>query len=121
MLTKVQWNKSKWANNTVNNTSTKLGVDIIEAKANTSSYSDKATDLYPKGNTECLKTEPFFLYNIAMSNRIITFDVNEGGNMIVLEVESVQHSEVSVRKVIENGQVIIIREGQKFDILGNRL
>lgn len=121
MVTKVQWNKSKWANNTVNNTSTKLGVDIIEAKANTSSYLDKATDLYPKGNTECLRTEPFFLYNIAMSNRIITFDVNEGGNMIVLEVESVQHSELSVRKVIENGQVIIIREGQKFDILGNRL
>ena len=59
--------------------------------------------------------------DIAMSNRIVTFNVNGGGQEINLDVPNVPVSNVSVQKIIENGKVIILRDGQKFDILGNRL
>lgn len=121
MITKVQWSKTKWANNTVNNTSSKLGVDIIEAKPNTSSYTDKATDLYPYGATEFTKVADYQITNIDMENRIVTFDVNGGGQALLLDVESIKQADVKTRKIIENGRVVILREGLKFDILGNRL
>ena len=59
--------------------------------------------------------------DIEMNNRIITFNVNGGGQDVNLDVESVQPSAVSVQKIVEDGKVIILRDGQKFDILGNRL
>lgn len=121
MITKVQWSKTKWAQNTVNNTSSKLGVDIIEAKPNTSSYTDKATDLYPYGATEFTKVADYQITNIDMENRIVTFDVNGGGQALLLDVESIKQADVKTRKIIENGRVVILREGLKFDILGNRL
>ena len=121
MVTKVQWSNSKWANNTVNNTSTSLGIDILEARANTSSYSDKATDLYPKGSTQFLKMDNYHVTNIVMDNRIITFDVNDGGQMIVLEVESIQPTEGSIQKVVRDGQVLILRDGKTYDLLGRKI
>ena len=121
MATKVQWNKSKWANNTVNNTSTSLGIDILEARANTSSYSDKATDLYPKGSNQFLKMDNYHVTNIVMDNRIITFDVNDGGQMIVLEVGNVQSDDVQCTKVLYNGQVYIIRDGKTYDLFGRKI
>jgi hypothetical protein len=117
----VQWSKSKWANNTVNNTSTSLGIDILEARANTSSYSDKATDLYPKGSTQFLKMDNYHVTNIVMDNRIITFDVNDGGQMIVLEVGNVQSDDVQCTKVLYNGQVYIIRDGKIYDLFGRKI
>ena len=121
MITKVQWSKPQCANNTVNNTSSKLGVDIIEATPNTSSYTDKATDLYPYGATEFTKVADYQITNIDMENRIVTFDVNGGGQALLLDVESIKQADVKTRKIIENGRVVILREGLKFDILGNRL
>ena len=121
MITKVQWSKTKWANNTVNNTSSKLGVDIIEATPNSLSYNDKATDLYPYGATEFTKVSNYQITNIDMENRIVTFDVNGGGQALLLDVESIKQADVKTQKIIENGRVVILREGLKFDILGNRL
>ena len=121
MITKVQWSKTKWANNTVNNTSSKLGVDIIEATPNTSSYTDRATDLYPYGATEFTKVADYQITNIDMENRIVTFNVNGGGQALLLDVESIKQADVKTQKIIENGRVVILREGLKFDILGNRL
>ena len=121
MITKVNWNRGKWEGNTVNNVASQMGVDIIEAKTNTSYYTDKATDLYPAGSNSFTKVAQYQVTDIAMSNRIITFDVNDGGQEINLDVQNVPTSNISVQKVIENGKVIILRDGQKFDILGNRL
>ena len=121
MITKVQWSKTKWANNTVNNTSSKLGVDIIEATPNSSSYMDKATDLYPYGATEFTKVADYQITNIDMENRIVTFDVNGGGQMIVLEVGNVQSDDVPCTKVLYNGQVYIIRDGKTYDLFGRKI
>ena len=63
MLTKVQYDYNKWYYNTVNNTASKMGVDIIEATTNTSP-TNKATDLFPVGATEYTKINRHPIYNI---------------------------------------------------------
>lgn len=63
MLTKVQYDYDKWYKNTVNNTASKMGVDIIEATTNTSA-TNKATDLFPVGATEYTKISEHPIYNI---------------------------------------------------------
>ena len=63
MLTKVQYDYDKWYKNTVNNTASKMGVDIIEATTNTSA-TNKATDLFPVGATEYTKINRHPIYNI---------------------------------------------------------
>lgn len=121
LVTKVQWSKTKWEQNTVNNTASKLGVDIIEAKDNTSSYSDKATDLYPKGATSFTKVDEYQVTNIAMSNRLITFDVNGGGETRTLDIEGVETMETGCRKILLDGQVRIVRDGKIYDLTGRQI
>ena len=124
MVTKVQWSRSKWANNKVNNTSSSLGVDILEAKANTSYYNDKATDLYPAGATQFTKNTNFQVNNITMNSttKVITFDVNGGGSNVTLDIERMEVNENQrATKMLIDGRVVILRDGILFDILGNRL
>lgn len=120
MITKVQWSKYKWENNTVNNTASAMGVDIIEAKANTSSYYDKATDLYPKGATEFTKVTNYQVTDIAMADSIITFNVNGGGSEINLAIPTVTEQGQSI-KILRDGKLFIIRNGVTYDITGRRL
>ena len=121
MITKVQWSKERWEGNTVNNYSTNLGVDIIEAKTNTSAYYDKGTDLYPAGATEFTKIIAYQVTNIAMANRIVTFDVNGGGEDVNLDVEKVQGDEVQYTKVIKNGVLYLMYKGTMYDVQGRRV
>ena len=64
MLTKVQYDYDKWYYNRVNNTKSKLGVDIIEAKANSLTNTNLPTDLFPAGATEYTKISGHPIYNI---------------------------------------------------------
>ena len=118
MVTKIQWNENKWITNTVNNTSTSMGVDIIEAKKNTSRYYDWNTDLYPKGATEFTDVANFQVTNIQMSNSIIVFDVNGGGDPIRLDVESVQTSDDGYHKILKDGKLYIMHKGTMYDAMG---
>ena len=121
MITKIKWSASKWKNNTVNNYANSMGVDLIEARTNTSSSSDKSTDLYPVGATEFTMNTNYQVTNIALTEEgVITFDVNGGGATINLDVENVEAAAAAVKQ-IENGRVVIFRDGKKYDILGNRL
>ena len=121
MITKIKWSASKWKNNTVNNYANSMGVDLIEARTNTSSSLDKSTDLYPVGATEFTMNTNYQVTNIALTEEgVITFDVNGGGATINLDVENVEAAAAAVKQ-IENGRVVIFRDGKKYDILGNRL
>ena len=98
-----------------------MGVDIIEAKANTTSgYSAKAraTDLYPKGADEFTSISAYQVTNIVLENELITFDVNGGGNEINLGIDDVNGDKVQCTKVLLNGQVYIIRNGAVYDLNG---
>ena len=119
MITKIQWSKTKWEENTVNNNSSSMGVDIIEAKKNTSSYTDKTTDLYPTGATSFTQVNNYQVTDIAMEDEIITFNVNGGGEEINLGVELLPAMEEGKSyKIIRNGQLLIIRDGKMYDVIG---
>ena len=119
LITKVKWNRSKWEGNTVNNYASDMGVDIMEAVPNTGSLG-RSTDLYPAGATEFTKNTNYQVTDIAMDeeSRIVTFKVNGGGANVNMGVESVQTSDVRTQKIIEDGKVIILRDGQKYDLFG---
>ena len=93
MLTKVQYDYNKWYQNTVNNTASKLGVDIIEAKTNTSS-TNKDTDLFPTGATEYTKISGHPIYNIQQAEdglikfAYLSLDAVEGMEEIELSGEN---------------------------------
>ena len=60
MITKVTYNATRWTNNTPNDNVNNMGVDIIEAKSNTSEDS-YASDLFPTG---AKKYTPYSQYPI---------------------------------------------------------
>ena len=117
LITKIQYNQSKWENNTVNNIANAMGVDILEAKSNTSDYG-AATDAYPAGAKEFMG---FIGHEIAeivnKRTNVITFKYRGGAPEGIDEIEDGQKA----IKRIENGRVIILRDGKKYDLLGNRL
>ena len=120
IVTKVQFNASKWKNNEVNNTASVQGVDLLEAQANTSRWSNgKATDAYPKGATEFTQITNYQVTDIALNdNGVISFNVNGGGNHVTLGVEDVPAEGKKAFKYIEHGTIVIERDGKKYDIVG---
>ena len=83
MLTKVQYNSNKWAKNEVNNKSTSMGVDLIEADGKTpnsssSGYDGKPGDLFPKGATEYTKIADHPIEKITEEDGVIRFKYKGG-------------------------------------------
>ena len=122
LITKITYNATKWDENTVNNSRTNMGVDLIEAKANISDAS-AATDAFPAGAKSYVSFTGHEITNISRVSAgtnigTITF-LYRGGSPE--GIESVQPSEVSYQKILREGKVVIIREGKEYDILGNRL
>lgn len=121
LLTKVKYNYNKWSDNTVNNTKTNMGVDLIEAKENTTSgYSakGKSTDAFPAGASEYTAYEGHEITEIVLRDGVVAFSYRGAEPQAV---ESVPVSDKKVQKIIRNGQIIILREGKTYDILGNQL
>ena len=104
MLTKVQYNYNKWYQNTVNNTSSKMGVDLIEAKSNTSDYG-KGTDLFPAGASAYTKIEDHAIEAIEEVDGVIKFKYKGG----------VEDIEDAVENTIQNQEIIAI-----YNILGQK-
>lgn len=83
MITKVMYSRNTWNYNTVNNSPTRLGVDIIEADGVAANYSDygsnenywgKPTDLFPAGATEYLGIDNYPIKDIQEIDSVITFN-----------------------------------------------
>lgn len=122
MITKIQYSPTKWINNTVNNNSSSLGVDIIEARKNTNAYTGSAYDLFPKGAKNWYGFENHWVEEITrdFQTGTITFIYDGGWPEGIEEVNSEERT-VKSEKVLRDGRLIIIREGKTYDILGNRL
>ena len=119
LITKITFDASAWANNRVNNSATKMGVDLIEAKTNNSNFSAR-TDAFPAGSKSWLYYDEHEVSNIT---------IKKGGAVVfsyryapegVEEVES-EKGNAESRKILREGRVIIIRGEHEYDILGNRL
>ena len=92
MLTKVNYSYSKWYNNNPNNTASNMGVDIIEAKTNTSS-TNKATDLFPAGATSYTGIADHPITDIKEENGIIYFSYKGGTEPRETAIENIAEDE----------------------------
>ena len=104
MLTKIQYNYNKWYQNTVNNTSGKMGVDLIEAKGRTSDYG-KATDLFPAGASQYLGIAGHAIEAIEEVDGVIKFKYKGG----------VEDPDTAIENTVINQEVIAI-----YNILGQK-
>ena len=104
MLTKVQYNYNRWFQNTVNNSSSKMGVDLIEAKSN-SDNQGKATDLFPAGARLYVGIEDHAIESIEEVDGVIKFKYKGG----------IEDPGTAVDNTILNQKVIAI-----YNILGQK-
>ena len=116
LLTKIMYDESTWEANTVNNTANKMGVDIVEAKSNSAAYG-KPTDAFPRGARKWIG-DGYSLENIDLdTNDIITFQYSYDPQ----GVENVPSDDVQCIKVVRDGQVVVVRNGVMYDLMGRAL
>lgn len=116
LITKIKFNYNDWYYNEVNNSSSNMGVDLMEARTNTSNYG-KSNDAYPAGSTSFTKNTNYTVTNISLTDGIIHFDVNGGGQSLVLGLEDIEYCE-STQKILLDGQLYIIRNDVIYDLSG---
>ena len=98
MITHVQYNYNSWLQNTVNNSSNRMGVDLIEAdgkkpSSSSNGYTGKAGDLFPAGATEYLGITNHSIEDVSEQDGIIYFKYRGG---IATSTEQVQTEETIV-------------------------
>ena len=130
LITKINYSYTKWSRNWVNITESKLGVDLIEAdglapyysKANRENgYFGKSTDAFPAGATSYAGIDKFKITNIVERNKVISFNLRGGGQVITLDVKDVVIPRSTAIKWLRNGQIIIQRGEELYDISGKRI
>ena len=104
MLTKIQYSYKWWNDNTVNNLSSKMGVDLIEADGK-SAKDGKAKDLFPAGATQYLDIADHAIKAIEEVDGVIKFKYKGG----------VKEPEAAVEDAIVEERVIAI-----YNILGQK-
>lgn len=95
MLTQINYSYSKWYGNTVNNSKSSMGVDLIEADGKAPNYSSynpsngyngKPTDLFPAGATSYSAIPNHNIDNIQEKDGIITFSFRNTTSTNTVEV-----------------------------------
>lgn len=78
LVTKVNYNARSWEDNTVNNTSSNMGVKIVQADGQSSAEGDSG-DTYPNGTlyTSFTPYTDYPISNISENNGIISFSLSE--------------------------------------------
>lgn len=104
MLTKVQYNYNRWFQNIVNNSSSKMGVDLIEAKSN-SDNQGKATDLFPAGARLYVGINDHAIESIEEVDGVIKFKYKGG----------VENPDTAIEDVEKIADIIAI-----YNILGQK-
>ena len=104
MLTKIQYNYNRWAQNTVNNSSSKMGVDLVEANGKASN-SGKATDLFPAGASKYLGITNHAIEGIEEMDGVIKFKYKGG----------VENPNTAIEDIEKTADIIAI-----YNILGQK-
>ena len=104
MLTKIQYNYNRWFQNIVNNSNSKMGVDLIEAKSN-SDNQGKASDLFPAGARLYVGIEDHAIEAIEEVDGVIKFKYKGG----------IEDPETALDNTTLNQEIIAI-----YNILGQR-
>lgn len=109
MLTKIKYSYNKWYGNTVNNTASSMGVDLIEADGKapqygSSGYDGKAKDLFPAGATEYTKIAEHAIEDITETEGLISFKYK--GGKVETDIENVgsEHAILAIYNVLGQKQ-----------------
>lgn len=132
LITKVNFNAEIWRSNKVNVDASNLRVDIVEADGlkPAKDYSNpdnggfgKPGDTYPTGSTTFTAVQNYQVTDIAETNGVITFKVNGGApeDGETTAIDQTSDSETSTHEIIRNGQILILRGEQLYDLLGRKL
>lgn len=117
LITKISYNEHDWRYNTINNDPYDMGVDILEARQNTTSYG-RMTDAYPAGSRWWTGFTGHEVTNIALQpGGAITFSYR-GADITGTENPT---EEVHTIKLIQDGQVIIQRNGNIYNMQGTKI
>ena len=120
LITKVSYDARDWTRNEVNNAADKMGVNILEARPNASAYA-RATDTYPAGATEWTDFAGHEVTEIEFNNEYGYATFSYRGAPKEQGMERVNSEELIVKKILRDGQLIIVRGDQEYDILGRSL
>jgi M6 family metalloprotease-like protein len=104
MLIKIQYNYNRWYQNTVNNSSSKMGVDLVEANGKASN-SGKATDLFPAGAKQYLGITNHAIEGIEEVDGVIKFKYKGG----------VENPDTAIEDIEKTADIIAI-----YNILGQK-
>lgn len=120
MLTRINYRRSLWTGNKVNNDPNDMGIDIIEADNITSStyFYGKAGDLFPEGATEYLGINDHAITDITMKDGVVSFKYRGGKPTDPTGDCAPIVNGQSAYKTIENGQLLIHKNGQTYTIYG---
>lgn len=127
MMTKVAYSYNKWSENTVNNSKSAMGVDLVEADGSAPAYSQsnsgngyfgKPGDLFPAGATSSSKVTGYPISDIREQNGVITFRLMGGGSQQPTDTTTVVRPSTGVqtyRKVTSEptswaGEYLIVYE-----------
>lgn len=128
LLTRINYQSSKWLMNSVNNDPNSLGVDIIEADGLTpnintaAGFLGKPGDVFPAGATEYMGIADHPIEQITMDNGVIRF-VYRGG-VDTTSMDSIPtalpltNQSVQACKTIQDGQVLIHTPYGTYNLLG---
>ena len=124
MLTKVKYSYNKWYQNTVNNTASNMGVDLIEADGKapqydanrpSNGYMGKAKDLFPAGATAYTQITDHAIEEITEENGLIAFKYKGGVEDTIPPVNG-DSTPTFVDKLVYHGEIVGI-----YNILGQRV
>ena len=128
LITQIKFSSSKWSNNTVNNTASSMGVDIIEADGKVPSYVEskpdngyfgKAKDAFPAGADAYTGLANHEITVIALQEGgAVTFSYRGGTEGQAVELVD---DGVTATKILRDGQVLIIRGDKVYDLNGRQL
>lgn len=121
LVTRIYYNMSTWNSNSVNNTATAMGVDIIEADGTASDYS-LSGDVFPGSSkvtyyTPTLRSGVDILQpitEIALNNGIISFKFMGGGDHPIINSNADKLTEFRTVAGTPSAE-------QKFEISGSKL
>lgn len=120
LITKISFNQYRWQSNAVNCSTRYMGVDILEAQAN-SSRAGSETDAYPAGATEWTAYSRHEVTSITRtaSDGCVRFSYR--GAPGPAAIEEVESEKARWTKIIRDGQLVIVRDEKEYTVLGNRL
>jgi len=129
LLTHITYNESKWRNNTVNNTESAQGVDIIEADGLTpgddtlEGYVGKEGDAFPHGASFYSGIPDHELTDITMTDGLISF-AYRGGDTIPQDTDTivtalpVEPVRLNSYRTMRDGQVLIHTPYGTYNLYG---